>query len=76
LMNENLGQFDIALFNSIIYHILDPMQAVLNMARIAKHVLTIETHMDLAEPSKPAMVFYRGEKAAPGFPQNGWGVNS
>jgi tRNA (mo5U34)-methyltransferase len=73
---EKVGQFDVVLFNGILYHIKDPLHALADMAKIARHVLSVETFMDLKDVSRPAMVFYPGETAEPGFPRNGWGINS
>jgi len=72
----NVGHFDIVLFNGIVYHIVDPIHAIIEMSKIATGMLSVETFMDMSETDRPCMVFYRGETAKPGFPQNGWGVNS
>lgn len=73
---ETVGQFDIVLFNGIVYHILNPLSALEQMARIARYLLTVETHLDLLDLPRPAMIFYPGEPPVPGQPQNGWGPNS
>jgi tRNA (mo5U34)-methyltransferase len=72
---ENVGKFDVVLFNGIFYHIIDPIHALLEMSRIAKRVLVVETHVDNLDNPRPVMVFYPGEKAPSGHPQNGWGPN-
>jgi tRNA (mo5U34)-methyltransferase len=73
---EQLGQFDIVLFNGIVYHILDPIAGLQQAAQIARKMLTVETFLDNQENPRPVMVFYPGETHPPGHPQNGWGPNS
>ncbi len=72
---DAVGQFDIVLFNGIVYHIFDPISALTQMAAIARHVLTVETYIDCRDYDKPAMVFYPPQNNPPGLPQNGWGPN-
>ncbi len=72
---ETVGQFDLVLFNGIIYHIVNPLSALEEMAKIARYVLIVETHMDETENPRPVMVFYPGEVRTEG-PYKGWGVNS
>jgi tRNA (mo5U34)-methyltransferase len=72
---EVVGEFDLVLFNGIIYHIFNPLSALQEMAKIARYGLTVETFMDNIENPRPVMVFYPGEVRLQG-PQNGWGVNS
>ena len=73
---ENVGQFDIVLYNGIFYHVLDPIRDLIEMSRIARHVLTVETYIDNLENHRPVMNFFPGEKMPAGLPQNGWGPNS
>jgi tRNA (mo5U34)-methyltransferase len=73
---ETVGTFDIVLFNGIVYHIVDPINAIERMSKIAKHVLTVETVIDNQDNPRPVMVFYRGENNPPTRPQHGWGPNS
>ena len=72
----HLGQFDIVLYNGIIYHVMDPVRDLINTAAIARHVLTIETWIDNLDIPRPVMNFFPGETPPPGAPQNGWGPNS
>ena len=47
------------------------------MARLARFMLTVETHLDLLDLPRAAMVFYPAEADGTlGKPQNGWGPNS
>ena len=73
---ESMGHFDLVLFNGIVYHILDPINAIINMSQIATKILIIETAIDCLDYTRAAMVFYPAEKATlEDAPQNGWGPN-
>src|SRR4030095_7017030 len=41
---ENVGQFDIVLFNGLIYPLRNPLAALEKMSHIARYMLTVETH--------------------------------
>jgi tRNA (mo5U34)-methyltransferase len=71
-----VGHFDVVLFNGIVYHILNPVGALIQMAAITRQVLTVETYLDNYDNPLPAMLFLPGVVQPPGFPQNGWGPNS
>ena len=73
---ENVGPFDIVLYNGIVYHVLDPIRDLIEMSRIARYALTVETYIDNLEYPRPVMNFFPGEKMPVGLPQNGWGPNS
>jgi len=73
---ENVGQFDVVLYNGIFYHVLDPIRDLIEMSQITRHVLTVETYIDNIDYPRPVMNFFPGEKMPPGLPQNGWGPNS
>jgi tRNA (mo5U34)-methyltransferase len=72
---ENVGQFDVVLYNGIFYHVLDPIRDLIEMSRIARYVVTVETYIDNLEYPRPVMNFFPGESMPPGLPQNGWGPN-
>ncbi len=72
---ENVGQFDVVLYNGIFYHVLDPIRDLIEMSRIARCVLTVETFIDNLGYPRPVMNFFPGETMPPGLPQNGWGPN-
>jgi tRNA (mo5U34)-methyltransferase len=72
---KRVGPFDVVLFNGIIYHVPEPMTALREMSRIARHLLTVETFVDNLDNPRPVMTFYPGEDAPAGMPQNGWGPN-
>src|SRR5262249_27135405 len=71
----NVGQFDVVLFNGIVYHILDPIHALIEMSGIAREVLTVETWIDNVEVPRAVMNFFPAEEMPSGLPQNGWGPN-
>jgi tRNA (mo5U34)-methyltransferase len=72
---ETVGQFDVVLFNGIFYHILDPIHMLIEMSKIAREVLTVETWIDNLEVPRAVMNFFPAEEMPPGLPQNGWGPN-
>jgi len=72
---ENVGQFDVVLFNGIVYHILDPIHALIEMSGIAREVLTVETWIDNLEVPRAVMNFFPAEEMPSWLPQNGWGPN-
>jgi tRNA (mo5U34)-methyltransferase len=73
---ENVGHFDVVLFNGIVYHILDPIHALLEMARIATKMLVVETYIDNLDNPRAVMNFFPYDNNPAGLPQNGWGPNS
>lgn len=73
---ETMGHFDMVLFNGIFYHIVDPINALINMSRIATKILIIETVVDCLDYTRAAMVFYPADiSALEDTPENGWGPN-
>ena len=66
---ENVGPFDIVLYNGIVYHVLDPIRDLIEMSRIARYALTVETYIDNLEYPRPVMNFFPGEKMPVGLPQ-------
>jgi tRNA (mo5U34)-methyltransferase len=71
---EKLGTFDVVLFLGVFYHLFDPIDGLRRAASLAKEVLVVETHTDLAELDRPAMVMYPGAELA-GDATNWWGPN-
>ena len=68
------GQFDVVLFLGVFYHLVDPIQALQNVAALTKEVAVVESHLDLATVERPAMVFYPGAELN-NDPTNWWGPN-
>jgi tRNA (mo5U34)-methyltransferase len=73
-----VGHFDIALFNGIIYHVINPLTYLIEMFKLTRYLLIVETFVDKMDDPRPVMVFYPGDTVKhPGtHPQNGFGVNS
>ena len=74
LSPERIGTFDIVLFLGVFYHLFDPIDGLRRAATLAKEVLVVETHTDLCELDRPAMVMYPGAELA-GDATNWWGPN-
>ena len=74
LSPERIGTFDIVLFLGVFYHLFDPIDGLRRAATLAKEVLVVETHIDLCELDRPAMVMYPGAELA-GDATNWWGPN-
>jgi tRNA (mo5U34)-methyltransferase len=74
LSPETVGEFDIVLYLGVFYHRYDAIETLARVARLAKHVLVVETHLELREVDVPAMAFYPGRELA-NDPTNWWGPN-
>jgi tRNA (mo5U34)-methyltransferase len=74
LSPERVGTFDVVLFLGVFYHLFDPIDGLRRAAALAQEVLVVETHTDLCELDRPAMVMYPGAELA-GDPTNWWGPN-
>src|SRR5215831_9437995 len=75
LSPEQVGTFDVVLFLGVFYHLFDPVDGLRRAASLTKEVLVVETHTDLGEVDRPAMVMYPGAECA-GDPTNWWGPNN
>jgi len=71
---EAVGEFDVVLYLGAFYHRYDAIEALATVARLAKHVLIVETHLDLRDIDIPAMAFYP-ERELNNDPTNWWGPN-
>ena len=74
LSPDTVGEFDVVLFLGVFYHRMDAIEALTRVARLARQVLVVETHLDLRELNRPAMAFYPGRELA-NDPTNWWGPN-
>ena len=63
------------LFLGVFYHLFDPIDGLRRAASLAQEVLVVETHTDLGEIERPAMVMYPGRELA-NDPTNWWGPNN
>jgi tRNA (mo5U34)-methyltransferase len=71
---ELIGEFDIVLYLGVFYHRYDAVEALAKVARLARHALIVETHLELRDVNVPAMAFYPGRELA-NDPTNWWGPN-
>jgi tRNA (mo5U34)-methyltransferase len=71
---EAIGRWDIVLFLGVFYHLLDPIDALRRLAEVTNEVLVLETHLDLQDVNRPAMVFYPTRELS-GDETNWWGPN-
>jgi len=74
LSSEAVGEFDIVLYLGVFYHRYDAIEALAKVARLAKHALIVETHLELRNVDVPAMAFYPGSELA-NDPTNWWAPN-
>jgi len=65
---------DVVLFLGVFYHHYDPIDALAKVARLAREALVVETHQDLLDLDRPAMVFYGRADPSASIPP-GWGPN-
>jgi tRNA (mo5U34)-methyltransferase len=74
LTPESVGDFDVVLFLGVFYHRIDAVEVLRKVARLARHVLVVETQLALRNVSGPAMAFYPGRELG-GDATNWWGPN-
>lgn len=74
LSAETVGDFDVVLYLGVFYHRYDAIESLAKVARLAKDVLIVETHLELRDLDVPAMVFFPGRELA-NDPTNWWGPN-
>jgi len=74
LSPDSVGTFDVVLFLGVFYHLLDPIAALQQIAKLTREVLIVETHTDALEIGRPAMIMYPGSELS-NDPANWWGPN-
>ncbi|MBI3784964.1 MAG: DUF1698 domain-containing protein [Deltaproteobacteria bacterium] len=74
LSPATVGVFDVVLFLNVLYHVRHPLLVLEKLAEVTGDFLILETHVDLLDNKRPAMVFYPGAEFA-GDPTNWWGPN-
>ena len=74
LRSQPVGKFDCVLFLGVLYHLKHPLYVLESLCDLTLEHLVVETHIDLLDYSRPAMVFYPGDEAG-GDPSNWWGPN-
>lgn len=73
LTPEHVGQFDVALFAGVLYHLRHPLLALEQVGKLAT-MLIVETWLDARDQERPMMVFYPGSELANDH-TNWWGPN-
>jgi len=71
---DTVGEFDVALFAGVFYHLRHPFQVLEDISKIVKSTLIVETHLDALNESRPAMIFYPKAELA-NDDTNWWGPN-
>ncbi len=74
LSPATVGVFDVVLFLNVLYHLRHPLLALERISAVTGDLLILETHVDLIDDERPAMVFYPGSEFADD-PTNWWGPN-
>ncbi len=69
------GIFDVVLFLNVLYHVRHPLLVLEKIFTVTRELLILETHVDLLDTARPAMVFYPGTELADD-PTNWWGPNT
>jgi len=70
----DLGRRQVVLFLGVFYHLFNPISALQLLAEVTEEALVIETHLDLEEIARPAMVFYPDRELG-GDSTNWWAPN-
>jgi tRNA (mo5U34)-methyltransferase len=74
LSPERLGTFDVVLFLGVLYHLPNPLLALERVASVTKHLLIVETVVDMVGVRRPAAAFYPARELN-ADPTNWWGPN-
>lgn len=72
---ENVGRHDVVLFLGVLYHLPSPLTALQSVAEVAKECVVVETHSDLMNFDRPALIYYPG-KTLNNDPTNFFGPNT
>jgi tRNA (mo5U34)-methyltransferase len=74
LRSNPIGKFDYVIFLGVLYHLRHPLYVLETLFDITIQHLVVETHIDLVDYHRPAMVFYPGAELNRD-PSNWWGPN-
>jgi tRNA (mo5U34)-methyltransferase len=74
LSPERVGMFDVVFFLGVLYHVPNPLLALERIASVTRHMLILETVIDMVGVRRPVAAFYPG-KELNGDPTNWWGPN-
>lgn len=69
-----LPTFDFVIFAGVIYHVKNPVEALVRVRRVTGQVALVESHIDERVTSVPCMVFYEHSELN-NDPTNWWGPN-
>ncbi len=73
-ITPKLGHFDVTLFLGVLYHLVDPIEGLRRVASVTRDLLIVETHLDAAHVTRPAMIMYPGQELN-NDSANWWGPN-
>lgn len=71
---HKVGVFDLVLFSGVLYHVHHPLLALERVFSVTGKQLILETHVDMLECKRPAMVFHPGAEMN-NDTSNWWGPN-
>jgi tRNA (mo5U34)-methyltransferase len=74
LRSLSIGKFDYVLFMGVLYHLKNPLHALEVLAESTLEHLVVETHIDITDYDRPAMIFYPGSELNADA-SNWWGPN-
>ena len=74
LSPERVGSFDVVLLLGVLYHLPHPLLALQRVASVTRHLLILETVVDMVGLSRPAAAFYP-DRELNDDPTNWWGPN-
>jgi tRNA (mo5U34)-methyltransferase len=74
LTPERVGTFDVVLFLGVLYHVPNPLLSLERVSSVARHLLILETVVDMVGIRRPAAAFYPGKELS-NDPTNWWGPN-
>jgi len=74
LRSDPVGKFDCVLFLGVLYHLKHPLYVLETLFDLTLEHLVVETHIDLIDYSRPAMIFYPGSELVGDY-SNWWGPN-
>ena len=62
LAPDLVGKFDLVLMLGVLYHLPNPLDALVRVASVTADQLILETHVDLLDCPRPAIAFYPGSE--------------
>jgi tRNA (mo5U34)-methyltransferase len=74
LRTDPVGSFDCVLFLGVLYHLKHPFYVLETLADLTLERMVVETHVDMTDYDRPAMVYYPGGELDKD-PTNWWGPN-